>query len=144
MRKIILLSLLLWGISFTASAQADSTMKEYVGKYLFPEGSPVTEIDVILENGALSMASAVGTSSLEKTAEDVFTITQFQGTATFKRNEDKKIIGVSINAMGYSLEGTKQETVNTTTVKILNLLKSELEEKNNTINALLNLLNTSK
>lgn len=109
MKKMILFSLLLLGITVAASAQTDSTMKQYVGKYKFPDGSPVSEIVVNLENGALSMTSSVGTSPLEKTAEDVFTITQFQGTATFKRNEAKKVIGVSINAMGYALEGTKEE-----------------------------------
>jgi hypothetical protein len=41
--------------------------------------------------------------------EDIFTITQFQGTAKFNRDANKKIIGVSINAMGYVLEGTKAE-----------------------------------
>lgn len=119
MKKMILFSLLFLGISFAASAQTDSTMKDFVGKFKFPEGSPVNEIVVSLENGALSMTSSVGTSPLEKTAEDVFTITQFQGTATFKRNEAKKVIGVSINAMGYSLEGTKEENTLTITKWIL-------------------------
>ena len=56
------------------------------------------------------MSSSAGTSPLEKQqGEDIFTITQFQGTAKFNRDANKKIIGVSINAMGYVLEGTKAE-----------------------------------
>ena len=111
MKKILLFSLLVMGISFAASAQTDTTLTQYVGKYKFADGSPVTEITVSLENGALSMVSSVGTSPLEKQAEDVYSITQFQGTATFKRNENRKIIGVSVLAMGYTVEGTKDEAV---------------------------------
>ena len=110
MKKMLLFSLLVMGFSFAVNAQTDTTLSQFTGKYKFPEGSPVNEITVNYENGALSMVSSVGTSPLEKQGEDVFTITQFQGTATFKRNEAKKIIGVSINAMGYSLEGTREET----------------------------------
>ena len=87
----------------------DTTLQEYVGKYKFPDGSVVAEVVVTLENDALSMASSAGVSPLEKqTAADVFTITQFQGTAKFNRDSNKKIIGVSINAMGYELEGVKE------------------------------------
>lgn len=113
MKKILLFSLLLMGISFAATAQdqpADSTViKQYMGKYKFPEGSPVTDVTVAIENGVLVMASAVGNSVLEKQGADVYTIVQFQGTATFKRNDDKKVIGVNIFAMGYTLEGVKEE-----------------------------------
>ncbi len=88
----------------------DSTLQQYVGKYKFPEGSVIADVVVALESGALSMSSSAGTSPLEKQqGEDIFTITQFQGTAKFNRDANKKIIGVSINAMGYVLEGTKAE-----------------------------------
>jgi hypothetical protein len=36
-------------------------------------------------------------------------ITQFQGTAKFNRDASKKIIGITINAGGYLLEGTRTE-----------------------------------
>jgi hypothetical protein len=64
---------------------------------------------VNIENGGLNMIASVGTSPLKKNDGDVFEITLFQGIANFKRNEDKKVVGVSINAMGYNLEGTKEE-----------------------------------
>jgi hypothetical protein len=109
MKRILLLSFLLLGIACTVAAQTDTTLKQYTGKFKFPDGSVVTEVSVTFDNGALTMTSAVGSSSLEKQGEDVFVITQFQGTATFKRNDAKKIIGISINAGGYALEGTKEE-----------------------------------
>lgn len=114
MKKILLFSLLLMGVSFAATAQTQSTdttvLKQYLGKYKFPEGSPVTDVTVAIENGVLTMASSAGNSVLEKQGEDVYAILQFQGTATFKRNEEKKVIGVNIFAMGYTLEGTREET----------------------------------
>ena len=98
--------------SFTAFSQqtpADSTFQQYTGKYKFPEGSVVAEVTVMLEGGSLTMTSPVGTSPLEKKEEDVFVITQFQGTAKFNRDASKKIIGITINAGGYLLEGTRTE-----------------------------------
>lgn len=111
MKKILLLSFLLIGIAVTSSAQtpADTTGKQYVGKYKFPDGGPVSEVTVAFDNGVLTMSSAVGSSTLEKQSEDVYVITQFQGTATFKRNDAKKVVGISINAGGFSLEGTKED-----------------------------------
>ncbi len=92
----------------------DSTVvKQLIGKYTFPEGSVITEVDVAVENGALTMTSSAGNSPLDKQGEDLYAIVQFQGTAKFIRNAEKKVMGVSIVAMGYILEGVK--TVVTTT-----------------------------
>ncbi len=91
-------------------APKDTTLQQYVGKYKFPDGSVVAEVTVALEDGALTMSSSAGTSALEKKGDDLYVIVQFQGTAKFNRNTDKKIIGVSIDAMGYQLEGKKDET----------------------------------
>ncbi len=93
-----------------APAPKDTTLQQYVGKYKFPDGSVVAEVTVALEDGALTMTSSAGTSALEKKGDDLYVIVQFQGTAKFNRNADKKIIGVSIDAMGYQLEGKKDET----------------------------------
>ena len=113
MKKFILFTILCLGVSVVASAQTpqpDTTvLKQYVGKYKFPEGSVVNEIVVNIENGGLNMLASVGASPLEKKEGDDFFITMFQGVATFKRNADKKVIGVSISAMGYNLEGTKED-----------------------------------
>ena len=96
-------------IFFVALHAQDSTLKQYTGKYIFPDGSVVTEIDVTLDSsGVLSSNTAVGSSVLEKLGVDSFSVVSFQGVAVFKRDADKKITGVVIDAMGYHLEGVKQ------------------------------------
>ena len=112
MKKILFFFLSIMAGTMVVQAQqspSDSTLKEYTGKYKFPEGSVVMEVTVSLENGNLTMASQVGVSALEKQGEDTYTIVQFQGTAKFNRDSNRKIIGVSIVAMGYQLEGTKTD-----------------------------------
>jgi hypothetical protein len=87
--------------SIAAHAQTDS-LQQYTGKYKFPDGSIISEATVTLENGSLFVNSTAGSSALTKDASpDAFIIVQFQGVAIFKRDSNKKIIGVSINAMGY-------------------------------------------
>jgi len=96
--------LLLSGMILNAQ---DTTLKEFTGKYVFPEGSVVPDVDVVLQDGALSMTSAAGSSSLVKLGVDSFQIVEFSGTAVFRRGEDKKVNLVHIDAMGYILDGTK-------------------------------------
>jgi hypothetical protein len=109
MKKMLLFAFMLVGFISATNAQTDTTVNQLIGKYKFTEGSPVSEVTVVLENGVLMMNSQAGSSTLEKSAEDVYVITQFQGTAKFTRDENKKVIGVTILAMGYELVGTKQE-----------------------------------
>jgi hypothetical protein len=111
MKKVILFAFMLIGFSSAVmahSTNADSTETQILGKYKFGEGSPVAEVTVALEGGVLMMNSSAGASTLVKTGEDVYTITQFQGTAKFTRDENKKVTGVTILAMGYELVGTKE------------------------------------
>jgi hypothetical protein len=110
MKKILLSVLLLIGFSIVTNAQQDTTLTQYAGKYKFPDGSVITDVVVTIENGALGMSSTAGNSALEKESEDLYAIVAFQGKALFKRDANKKIIGISINAMGYQLEGTKENT----------------------------------
>lgn len=107
-------SFLLFGLSlclfFAAQAQdapKDTTLQEFVGKYVFPSGSIIADVTVSIENGALSISSSAGPSALVKKEADLYTITAFNGTAKFNRDSNKKIIGVSVDARGYQLEGTK-------------------------------------
>ncbi|MBP6432107.1 MAG: hypothetical protein KA319_10090 [Ferruginibacter sp.] len=85
---------------------AQDSLKQYVGKYKFPDGSVVPEIEVVLDNGALDFNSIMGSTPVEKTKNDEFSIPQYNGTATFIRNEAKKIVGLKIEAQGTVLEGT--------------------------------------
>jgi hypothetical protein len=95
--------------SVAAFSQTD-TLQQYTGKYKFPEGSVVTEVEVIYKDGALSMTSAAGSSALRFEKDDLFTIVSFDGTAVFTRNAQRQISGVHVEAMGYVMDGTKDET----------------------------------
>ncbi len=108
MKKILItvFSLIVFNAAF---ATADSTLKEFTGKYVFPDGSVVSQIAVVLEGESLTMVASIGSSPLERKDGDVFNIIQFSGTAVFTRDANKKITGVTIDAMGYHLEGTKTD-----------------------------------
>jgi hypothetical protein len=93
-------------ILFSVALHAQDSLRQYVAKYKFPEGSAVSEITVVLENGSLSFNSAMGNTPIEKTGTDEFSIPAYSGTATFTRNEAKKITGLHIEAGGQILEGT--------------------------------------
>lgn len=95
-------------ITFVLHAQ-DSVLQQYTGRYVFPEGAPVPEVEVILTDGNLTMGSSAGNSSLVKLGVDSFQIVEFSGTAVFKRGEDSVVNTVHIEAMGYVLDGQKQK-----------------------------------
>ncbi len=112
MQKIFLSFLFVMGLATVSFAQTDSTGKQYVGKYTFPGGSVIADAVVTVENGVLMVATSVGNSVLEKTGtEDTYTVVAFQGTAVFKRDSNKNVNGVVIDAMGYHLEGTKSASI---------------------------------
>ena len=107
MKKIIF-SLMVVMSFLTVNAQEDS-LKQYTGKYKFPDGSVVTEITVTLDSTGLIANSAMGSSELKKTEGDVFEIVAYGGLATFKRNTENKISGVVILVGDINMEGTKTE-----------------------------------
>ncbi|MBI5372656.1 MAG: hypothetical protein HZA79_11600 [Sphingobacteriales bacterium] len=113
MKKLVLSLLVIFSFS-ALPAQTDSLLQQYTGKYVFPEGSPVREIGVTLENNILTATSAAGNSELKKTdTKDVFEVVAYAGTATFKRNPEGKVNGVQIQVQDINMEGTKSEDANT-------------------------------
>jgi len=108
MKKILLLSTLLLGVFISIQAQ-DSTLTQFTGKFKFAEGSPVQEVVISADNGALVAASAMGSFVLQKTGEDQFFIAEFQAPVVFKRDSNKKVVGLTINANGMVLEAVKVE-----------------------------------
>ncbi len=108
MKRMAFIFVLLTATCLTVKASQDS-LQQYVARYKFPEGSPVNEINIILENGNLQITSILGNSALEKTTDDQFSIVAYNGTASFLRNNAKKIIGLKIEAMGIIMEGTREE-----------------------------------
>ena len=111
MKKIalsILASLFIIGVNAQADPAPKPPLEDFVGKYVFPEGSVVPEVDVALSGSALTMASSAGTSALVELGVDSFQIVEFSGIAVFKRGADKKVNAVHIEAMGYVLDGQKK------------------------------------
>ena len=93
------------------NAQSDKPrppLEDFVGKYVFPDGSVVPDVDVTLSGSALTMSSAAGTSALVELGVDSFQIVEFSGIAVFKRGDDKKVNAVHIEAAGYILDGQKK------------------------------------
>jgi hypothetical protein len=107
MKKILLLSSLLLGVFISIQAQ-DSTLTQFTGKFKFAEGSPVQEVVINADNGALVAVSAMGSFVLQKTGEDQFFIAEFQAPVVYK-DSNKKVVGLAINANGMILEAVKVE-----------------------------------
>ena len=106
--KKVLLSLFVTVAFLSVNAQTDS-LQQYTGKYKFPDGSPVAEITISVDNGTLMAASAMGSTEFKKTSTaDVFEIVAYGGTATFKKTEGK-ITSVQILVGDVNIEGAKTE-----------------------------------
>ncbi len=107
MKKIFLSLLLVTGF-YAVQAQTDS-LTQYTGKFKFPEGSPVTEVTVTVENGLLMAGSAMGSTEFKPTGTaDVFEVVAYGGTATFKKKEGK-VTGLQIQVGDINMEGEKTE-----------------------------------
>ena len=103
------------------SLKAQDPFQQYVAKYKFPQGSAVTEVNVTLENGNLLLNSTLGNASVEKTETDKFYIPSLSATATFVRNDAKKITGIKIEMKGSLLDGTREDkslNVNSTPIPV--------------------------
>lgn len=109
MKKIIL-TLLATFLIIVVNAQTSPKppLTDFVGKYAFPDGSVVPEVDVTLSDNVLTMSSVAGTSVLTELGVDSFQIVEFSGIAIFKRGDDKKVNAVHIEAGGYVLDGQKK------------------------------------
>ena len=111
MKKIILFlfaSLFIVFVNAQSEPSPKPPLEDFVGKYVFPDGSVVPDVDVILSSNALTMTSSAGTSALVELGIDSFQIVEFSGFAVFKRGDDKKVNAVHIEAGGYVLDGQKK------------------------------------
>jgi hypothetical protein len=118
MKKVILSLFVLFGF-LTVNAQTDS-LQQYLGKFKFPDGSPVTEITIAVDNGLLMATSAMGTTEFKPTSTvDVFEIVAYGGTATFKKKEGK-VTSLQIQVGDIDMEGEKTEGI------VLNLSASTI------------------
>lgn len=81
----------------------------YVGEYVMEQNSSVDGVKVLFSNGTLSIDTSVGSSVLKPTKDaDIFILEAVDGKAGFTRDENGKVKGISIMAMGTSLEGKKK------------------------------------
>ena len=122
MKKILLLSTLLLGVFITIQAQ-DTTLTQFTGKFKFSEGSPVQEVVISADNGTLVAASAMGSVVLQKTGEDQYYIADYQAPVIFKRDSNRKVIGLSISVSGMVLEAVKVEAASFVDQKIYYLTR---------------------
>jgi hypothetical protein len=106
MKKITVLLFL--SFSFCTLNAQDTTLKEYVGTYLFPQGSYVPSAEVSLQDSVLVVSSVEGTSLLQKSAKDTFLLTAYNGMAYFRRNSKGKVAGIKVVVEDILLEGTKE------------------------------------
>jgi hypothetical protein len=117
MKKVTLIASLFFVSCLSAKAQ--DPFQQYVAKYKFPQGSAVTEVNITMENGNLLLTSTLGNTTIEKTDTDKFYIPLLSATATFIRNEAKKVTGIKIDLKGTLLDGTREDkSINTITTPI--------------------------
>jgi uncharacterized protein DUF3471 len=110
MKKIFLLAITAFAFScVNAQGSPADSLLEYTGKYKFPEGSPFTEVTITIDNGVLTASSSAGSSELKRRTGDIFDIVAYNGTATFKRNEEKKVSRVQVQVDDLDIEGEKTE-----------------------------------
>jgi|CXWL01.1.fsa_nt_gi hypothetical protein len=124
MKKAFLSLFILFGF-LAVNAQTDS-LQQYTGKYKFPDGSPVSEITMAVDNGLLMASSAMGSTEFRPTSTpDVFEVVVYGGTATFKRKEGK-VTGVQILVGDVNIEGEKTEgLINNLPVSSVSFLRKQ-------------------
>jgi hypothetical protein len=112
MKKILLfaISVCAFSLIHAQTSPADS-LKEYTGKYKFPDGTPFPEVTITLENGVLTASSSAGSAELKRKEGDTFEILSYGGLAIFKRNEEKKIKKLQVQLNDLDVEGEKTEGI---------------------------------
>jgi hypothetical protein len=54
-------------------------------KYKFPDGNPVSEVSILIENGTLQITSVLGNTNLEKSGEDQFTLVSYNDSQFYQK-----------------------------------------------------------
>jgi len=93
--------------TFSLNAQ-DSTLKQYVGNYIFPDGSFVTSAEISLRDTVLNINSEKGNTDLLKRSRDTFSMASYDGTVYFKRDSTNKISGIKVEVEDVLIDGNKQ------------------------------------
>ena len=96
------MAVILMGVMASANAQT-SSLKDYLGKYVFPEGSPVAEVTVTVEDTVLTINSAMGSTPLEKKGVDTFYLAAYDAPIIFKRGSNNAVETLTIVVQGMEL-----------------------------------------
>ena len=107
MRKLCFLTLILMGAFLSVNAQ-QGPLNDYLGKYVFAEGSPVAEVSLTVEDSSLVINSAMGSTMLEKKGVDSFYLATYDALVIFKRKDGKSVETISIFVQGMELVGKKE------------------------------------
>ena len=90
------------GVIASVNAQT-SPLSAYLGKYVFPEGSPVTEVTITAEDTVLTINSAMGSTPLEKKGVDTFYLAAYDAPIIFKRGAGNAVETLTIIVQGMEL-----------------------------------------
>ena len=101
------MTLILMGAFLSVNAQ-QGPLTDYLGKYVFAEGSPVAEVSLTVEDSTLVINSAMGSTQLEKKGVDSFYLATYDALVIFKRKDGKSVESVSILVQGMELLGRKE------------------------------------
>jgi hypothetical protein len=110
MKKLTTLFFFMSFLSLSAICQ-EAPLENYVGKFVFPAGSPVPHMEVKLNGTTLITESPMGSATLQRVQADQFSIVEYNGLAEFKRNGEGKVVAVKVTVMGLEMEGTKEEAI---------------------------------
>lgn len=81
---------------------------EFVGKFVFEEGSPIPNVNVLIKDGLLFGDTEQGGAELRPTnKKDIFDVIGYDGTAEFSRDSTGKVTVVILNVQGMSMKGNK-------------------------------------
>jgi len=109
MRKLCFLTLISIGAFLSVNAQT-SPLNDYLGKYVFAEGSPVAEVSVTIQDSSLVINSAMGSTQLEKKGVDSFYLATYDALVVFKRKDGTSVESISIFVQGMELMGRKESS----------------------------------
>ena len=96
------MAVILMGVMASANAQT-SSLKDYLGKYVFPEGSPVAEVTLTVEDTVLTINSAMGATPLERKGVDTFYLAAYDAPIIFKRGSNNTVETLTIIVQGMEL-----------------------------------------
>lgn len=113
MRKVFLVMVLLMPL-IQLVAQERINLKEYTGRYIFPEGSLTDDaVITVINDTTLNISASIGESELKYINPETFTLPQYGGTIVFMRDEADDIRGfkVTLPMAGIDNLEAQKETV---------------------------------